>query len=81
MTDDHSTVTGDEANKNPPALELSEMPDEARSLAKRYAEQEKGKLTESVRHTLVAFARDPEQGLKLMDEIDPKVSQRVLKEL
>jgi len=79
---DNSTVTDEEAVKTPPVIELSSITDDdARALAKRYAEQERWKLTESVRNTLATFARDPVKGLEMMDSIDPNVSKRVLKDL
>jgi hypothetical protein len=76
---DHST--DEEEEKIPPeVIELSDLPEDARTLAKRYAEQEKGSLTEKARHTLATFVKDPEQGLKMMDEMDGKVVGRIIKD-
>lgn len=80
MSEDNSTVPAD-ATLNSPHIELSELSDEVRPLAKRYAEQEKGSLMEKARHSLTAFAKDPVEGLRLMDELDPRVSEKVIKDL
>ena len=83
MSDEHSTATDEEGKAiTLPAIELSSIEDDdTRALAKRYGEQERGKMTEAMRNTLVAFVRDPAEGLKMVDSIDPKVTQRVLKDL
>lgn len=82
MTDEHSTDTGEEDITTPLEIELSSIADDdTRTLAKRYAEQERWNLTESARNAFVAFVRDPVKGLEMMDAIDPNVSKRVLKDL
>lgn len=71
---------GNGANPEPKAkIELSELPEEARALAKRYAEQERWSLTETVRHAMDTFVEDPVEGMKKMDEIDPRVIDRIQK--
>lgn len=82
MSDEHSIATEEEGKITPQEIELTSIPDDdTRALAKRYGEQERGKMFESVRHTLVAFMRDPAEGLKEVEKLDPKVAQRVLKDL
>lgn len=76
---EETLVTDDGTVETPQRIELSELSDEVRPLAKRYAEQEKGSLTETVRQALDAFVEDPEQGLKVFDDLDPRVLERVLK--
>lgn len=80
---DTSIVTDEEGKViTPPEVDISSITDEdTKALAKRYAEQERGKMFESVRNTLVAFVRDPADGFKKVEEIDPKMAQRVLKDL
>lgn len=77
---DNSNPATDDATQNSPRIELSELSEDARTLAKRYAEQEKGTLMEKARHSLATFAKDPTEGLRLMDELDPRISERVIKD-